>query len=51
MSYTITLLPSGHTFQAKSSQTIIEAAMDAGVHFEMEHAVHAKVKSLRAKYI
>jgi len=32
MSYTITLLPSGHTFQAKSSQTIVEAAMDAGVH-------------------
>ena len=32
MSYTITLLPSGHIFQAKNSQTIVEAAMDAGVH-------------------
>jgi len=32
MSYTITLLPSGHAFQAKSSQTIVEAAIDAGVH-------------------
>lgn len=32
MSYTIKLLPSGHTFQAKGSQTIIEAAIDAGVH-------------------
>lgn len=32
MSYTITLLPSGHTFQAKGSQTIVEAAIDEGVH-------------------
>ena len=32
MSYTIKLLPSGHTFQAKGSQTIVEAAIDAGVH-------------------
>ncbi len=32
MSYTIRLLPSGHAFQAKSSQTIVEAAIDAGVH-------------------
>jgi CDP-4-dehydro-6-deoxyglucose reductase len=32
MSYTIKLLPSGHTFQAKGSQTILEAAIDAGVH-------------------
>ena len=32
MSYTIKLLPSGHTFQAKPSQTIVEAAIDAGIH-------------------
>ena len=32
MSYTIKLLPSGHVFQAKGSQTIVEAAIDAGVH-------------------
>jgi len=32
MSYSIKLLPSGHVFQAKGSQTIVEAAIDAGVH-------------------
>lgn len=32
MSYTIKLLPSGHIFQAKGSQTIVEAAMEEGVH-------------------
>ena len=32
MSYSIKLLPSGHVFQAKGSQTILEAAIDAGVH-------------------
>ena len=32
MSYTIKLLPSGHAFQAKPSQTIVEAAIDAGIH-------------------
>ena len=31
MSYTVKLLPSGHVFQAKGSQTIVEAAIDAGV--------------------
>ena len=28
MSYTIKLLPSGHAFQAKPSQTIVEAAIE-----------------------
>ena len=32
MSYTIKLLPSGHVFQAKGSQTIVEAAIDEGIH-------------------
>ena len=32
MSYTIKLLPSGHVFQAKGSQTILEAAIDEGIH-------------------
>ena len=31
MSYTVTLKASGKTFQAKPSQTILEAASDAGI--------------------
>ena len=32
MSYTIKILPSGHLFQTKRSQTILEAAIDAGIN-------------------
>jgi CDP-4-dehydro-6-deoxyglucose reductase len=36
MSYTITVNPSGRTFQAKPSQTILEAAIAAGINIPYE---------------